>query len=183
MEETGNVEHKKDFKETFEEEERKKELENQEILNIDFGNVKDRLMARSKLLIVNVPMQDPQGDFSIKCRAFTVKEQNLVFDVLDEFRHLTLQKDNPKANPNKILARYNKGIETAKHLLAYPNGICLNPELNAEFWDGGQYTSDIPFYVMRYVMDHQSEAVRNAVLFRKAKRRDIPTSTLPDDET
>jgi hypothetical protein len=115
-----------------------------------------------------VPLKDEAGEFNVKCRAFTVKEQSVVFGLLDELFKLSAAQKDPKVNsPEKVLERYKQAMATARSLIAYPTGICLDSELTLEFWGGGDYTSDLPFYIMRYVLDHQNEAVRNAMLFRK----------------
>jgi hypothetical protein len=159
----------------------KKDQKQQKEENVKCGDIRDRLMNRSKLLIVDVPMKDENGDFTIRCRGFTVKEQATVFEILNEFVTLVALQNNPgKANPKKILGRYVKGMETAKDLLGYPTGICLEPALTRKYWGEGMYTPDLPFYIIRYVIDHQSEAVKNATLFREKQRGDIPVSTVPN---
>jgi hypothetical protein len=134
--------------------------------NAKLGSIRDRLMSRTNLMVIDVPFKDEQGEFTFKCRVFTIKEQNIIFQILEEFATLTAMRKDKNADAKQIQERYQKGLETTKTLIAYPDGVCLNPELTLEFWNGGNYTSDLPFYIIRYIMDNQAAAVQEAALFR-----------------
>jgi hypothetical protein len=119
-------------------------------------------MSRAKTLVVAVPFKDETGEFTVKCRVFTQHEQDIALEIL-----VTLDKLREKAKKNEAKAsEYAEVRKRLNALLAYPEGICLDPEINLEFFDGGNYTSDVPFYILQYVMKDMASAIQNAQLFR-----------------
>jgi hypothetical protein len=122
---------------------------------------RERLMSRAKTLTVDVPFADETGEFKIKCRVFTQAEQNEALAILSEFERIKAD-----TNSKDKIVEYNAALKRVYALVAYPKGVCLDSEMILEFWEGGQFTSDVPFFILQYVMKEMATAIQNAKSFR-----------------
>lgn len=139
------------------------DLEKQKKIDEKIPSIRERLMSRGRCLIVKVPFADETGEFHVKCRAFTIAEQNKVFDLLHELGVLQSAETKGKLDGPEVVEKFKKLQDAAVKLVSK---ICLEKDLDETYWSGNEFTSDVPFYIMQYVIMHQNEAVADARLFR-----------------
>jgi len=89
--------------------------------------VRDRLMRRLRNIVVPVEFKDDLGVFTVKCRAMSQREQQGVI------------KLQGKTAGIKGAEGYGEFMDELLKFIAYPDGVCLDPELNMEFWRNGDY--------------------------------------------
>ena len=120
-------------------------------------NVRDRLMRRTYKKAVEIKLTDDLGEFVIRCRQFTWNEQRTIGG---------LQKE---------LANFRGDIESEGYkdaelkffkFVAYPDGICLDPELDMEFWTSGKFGIDVATEIFRQLTFAAQEEAKIAHSFR-----------------
>lgn len=112
-------------------------------------------MRSLKHNIIDVSFNDDIGDYTIHCRPLTWKEQIEVMDLQDQ---LTKTRDKQQI--------MDSSHELFK-LLAYPNGICLDPELTLQFWQGGQFAVDVPLVIFSTVLQEGIRSIKDTRSFRR----------------
>lgn len=122
----------------------------------------ERLMRAAAVNKVTVKLKDDLGTFTVECRRFTWSEQERLLE-------LNRQLQNTK----EVLSRdeINKQFFG---LLAYPTGVCLNPELDLAFWRRGEYSLDLPRLILLTCQQQSLDSVDAARSFRQPKTRVNP---------
>jgi len=84
---------------------------------------KERFESQLKKQIIEVPFTDGDGEeFTVKCRHLSEQEQCKILAIHNK----TLNVKTPQEFVNLM--------DEIHCFLAYPKGVCLDPELTYEFW-------------------------------------------------
>ncbi len=119
------------------------------------SSLRDRLMRRTKRSMVTIDLEDDAGKFQIRCRLFTEAEQRKMMQYQDVSRRI-------QGNSGE----YPKAMRMIYEILAYPDGACLDPELDMEYWEGLNYSSDLPILIITRIGEKTREIISGASLFR-----------------
>jgi len=115
---------------------------------IDSLSIRDRLMRRLEKAVVEVEFEDDLGTFIIRCRTLAEKEQRRVMNIQGEVRNI---KD-PK--------QYAEFMDELFKFVAYPNGICLEKELDMKFWKLGNYAVNDIFKLLASAIEGSTTKIR-----------------------
>lgn len=136
-----------------------KELQQQQKTAEEYS-VAERLMRAAANQTVTVKLHDDLGEFTVYCRRFTWSEQERLLDLN---RKLT-------QNTQEVLSREEINKQFFG-LLAYPNGVCLNKELDMAFWLKGEYSLDLPRLILLTCQQQSVDSVDAARSFRQPTTR------------
>jgi hypothetical protein len=124
--------------------------------------IAERLIESVTCDVVKVPMKDSRGDYHILCRKFTWEEQTKLQKALAGLRKaadLTAEK-----------APDLEAVQTMfLELIAYPTGVCLQPELNMEFWKAGKFGQEVPTKIFAAVGAATKQSIIDAQSFRNKR--------------
>jgi len=115
---------------------------------IDSLSIRDRLMRRLEKAVVEVEFEDDLGTFIIRCRTLAEKEQRKVMSIQGEVRNIK----NPK--------QYADFMDELFKFVAYPDGICLEKELDMKFWKSGNYAVNDIFKLLASAIEGSTAMIR-----------------------
>lgn len=121
-----------------------------------------RLERSIKANTVTVKIKDNLGEFSVECRLFTWEEQQNM---------ATLIKDSSDKNIAEDKEKQEQLTEAFFKLLAYPDGICLDPSLTLEWWRKGKFPQFTPKHIFEVVGSATQKGMSDAKLFRPKQPR------------
>lgn len=124
-------------------------------------SIRERLMRRVKNVVVPVEFEDAQGKFTIPCRMMTENEQRTLMKLQDELQSI------------KGAEQYGEFIDAILNFVAYPDGICLDPELTLDFWKQGNYIFNDLMQILSRVISFTQERIKETQSFRKKRTRTI----------
>lgn len=134
------------------EEHTQKEIEQKRVSHKEQVTLAQRLMNITLDQPIEVPFTDEGGAFTIKCRRLKWGERNWLYELT--------QSDLKNVDQQEINKKFTS-------LLAYPTGVCLEPELDAEFWDEGNYSQALPAHILKYISQTETKEQKDAAYFRK----------------
>ena len=117
-------------------------------------SVRERLMRRVGQTVVEVPFKDDLGEFKVKCRLLSEYEQRKLVLLGAEITKIETPED------------YDKKMGDLKRFLAYPSGVCLDPDLNLEFWKKGNYAMQDMLKIVTEVSKQTGQLVEETRSFR-----------------
>lgn len=124
--------------------------------------IAERLIESVTYDVVKVPMKDSRGDYHILCRKFTWEEQTKLQKALAGLRKAADLTDEKAPD---LEAAQTMFLE----LIAYPTGVCLQPELNMEFWKAGKFGQEVPTKIFAAVGAATKQSVDDAQSFRNKR--------------
>jgi hypothetical protein len=124
-------------------------------------NIAERLIESVTNDVVKVEMKDSVGAFEILCRKFTWEEQTKLQKALAGLRNAS---DLTAESPD-----YQAAQTLFLELLAHPTGVCLQPELNIEFWKAGKFGQEVPTKIFAAVGAATKQSVDDAQSFRNKR--------------
>ena len=115
-------------------------------------SIKERLLRRLRYRTVPVVFEDEGGEFTVEVRLLSPVDQRKLYQIQQELGRLT--KQIVKANTTKKQNAVQKKIEKLDdQTCEFMEKICVDPELNKEFWKRGEgYSVDVPAKLIREVM-------------------------------
>lgn len=125
----------------------------------------ERLMRAAAANKVTVKVTDDLGSFTVECRRFTWSEQDRLLDLNRKLQNTQ--------NTKEVLSQEEINKQFFG-LLAYPNGVCLNKELDMAFWLKGEYSIDLPRLILLTCQQQSLDSVHAARSFRQPKTRVNP---------
>lgn len=125
----------------------------------------ERLMKAVFIDTVEVTCIDDKGAFIVRCRRFTWSEHELFLKFIGEVEGQKIDLSDSKV---KVEA-----YKTFFGLLAYPTGVCLDPELDFAFWSSGKYSLTLPTKILNAVRNQTEASVAAASSFRQPAKRSI----------
>jgi len=107
-------------------------------------SIKQRLLNRLRFRTVPVPFEDESGKFFIEVRLLSPSEQRRLFGIQQELAKLI--KQIGEADSEKKQKTIQKKIETLDdQACEFLGRICVDPELNKDFWKQGEgFSVDVP---------------------------------------
>jgi len=115
---------------------------------IDSLSIRDRLMRRLEKAVIDVEFEDDLGTFIIRCRTLAEKEQRKVMYIQGEVKKIS----NPKQYAELMAKLFN--------FVAYPDGVCLEPELDMKFWKSGNYGVNDLFKLLASAIEGSTAMIR-----------------------
>ena len=132
--------------------------------------IAERLIESVTCDVVKVPMKDSRGEYHILCRKFTWEEQTKLQKALAGLRKAADLTDKKAAD---LTAEKAPDLEAAQtmflELIAYPTGVCLQPELNMKFWQAGKFGQEVPTKIFAAVGAATKQSVIDAQSFRNKR--------------
>lgn len=170
---------KKPLKETLEElalKREKKELGNEKV----HKTARQLLLSRLKTITAQVPIVSGAEDFTIEVRLLSPLEIEQILGL--EQRLIKYQGEVPKVDIKDVEAQKalaEKGKNLLTELYRWAGRICVDPELNEDFWVKGEgFNLDVPPKIVKGAVDLSQKshtAVRSFRLKRK-RARAVPIS-------
>lgn len=144
-----------------------------------YDSTAQRLMSRLNTITVDVPFENERGTFTIKCRIPTRRESQEAMKITREFTRLNTaaaEKKNLKKT-QKLMTELEDLFSRLYKLVAYPDGICRDPELNMTYWEAGNFSSDLPLTLITFAQQNSRQAILNAKFFRREQEGPSATPT------
>ncbi len=122
-------------------------------------SIRERLLRRTYLKPIEVTLSDDLGPFKILCRPLTWNEQKDI---------AKFEKIIADAAKNGNVDKLTKDFEEYLFkFLAYPTGVCLNPELNIDYWRSGDFDASIAKTILFSLGTQAAIARENVASFRE----------------
>jgi len=142
--------------------------------------VRERLLRRKEHNTVFVEFADDLGAFKIEVKLLSPAEQNEVLKMYGELvAYQNSVKDISKDDKDAQKEFAEKGTAVMGKLYGWIEKICVDPELDAEYWKAGaDYNIDVPLTLLRFAMSESQKASEDIRSFRsnRARQRIIPVS-------
>lgn len=136
----------------------------------NLSSIKQRLLNRLRFRTVPVSFKDEFSEFEIEVRLLSPAEQRELFNIQRELSELggkAAEADTQakqKAVQEKLEALDDKACE-------FLGRICVDPELDKEFWKRGEgFSADVPAKIFREVMRLSSASEEQIRFLREAMR-------------
>jgi hypothetical protein len=126
-------------------------------------SVRERFTRRYKYQYIEIPFCDDLGEFTIKCRLVSEREGQAFARMRDDLAGIT------------DTASYQKVMDKLIALVAYPDGIVQEKEMDKAFFESGEYTSNDLFRIIGDAIRATAARVEDSRLFRKDQPRTIST--------
>lgn len=135
-------------------------------------SVRDRLLRRKEYNTVTVALKDDLGDINIELRLLSPEEQTELIELYSDLVAYQLEAKNiPKGDAAKK-EMMKKGDSLVGCLYGWVGKICVDPELNEEYWKKGSgFTIDVPLALLKTVMSESQKVAEDLHSFRTNKPR------------
>jgi len=118
-------------------------------------SIRERLMRRVKQANVTVSLTDDLGEFQIKCRFLREREQRVLVELAGKLAEVQTAK------------QYDAVMDELQKILAYPEGVCREPELDLKFWKEGNYALNDMLKILIEASKQTGEALEEVKSFRR----------------
>lgn len=117
-------------------------------------SIRERLMGRVQKVVVPIEFEDQQGKFTVKCRAISSKDQTKLMRLQEKLQNV------------KSTDEYEAFIEELLGFIAYPDGVCLEPELTLDWWKQGNYVYSDFLKIVSSIISANLERLKEVRSFR-----------------
>lgn len=138
------------------------------------SNIRERLLQRLRTQTVKVPFEDSSGTFYVEARLLSPNEQQQILQLQIELSRYRMQMtsaakpEDKTYDEKRLLEEAEKGKELMKRFYDWVGEICVDPQLDGNYWNSGVgYSIDVPIKIMAEALKQSRTFRENVSSFRK----------------